>query len=323
MSDKPRYSRIADILELAIFMQTKYDGITISDIQNRFKVSRRTAERMRDSLLAVFPQIEEIDSDDALKHWGFKNYSLSTLIDITPNEIANLQQLVKRTTNKEFKTELQKTIDKILALNNKKNLQSQAQIELFLQTEGFAVSQMPQYKIDLSALQTIREAMHFSKKVTGIYHGKKRIIEPLGLIYGEKIYLIAREAAKGEGVFNYILHKFTSVKIADEPFEKGDFNLQEYTNQSFGVFHGKILNVVLHFSKELAKDAKEYNFHPTQKIEEQDDGTVLVSFKACGNKEIIWHVFKWGKGCKILEPASLQKDYQKMLAENLENYTSM
>ena len=37
MSDKPRYSRIADILELAIFMQTKYDGITISDIQNRFK----------------------------------------------------------------------------------------------------------------------------------------------------------------------------------------------------------------------------------------------------------------------------------------------
>ena len=182
MSDKPRYSRIADILELAIFMQTKYDGITISDIQNRFKVSRRTAERMRDSLLAVFPQIEEIDSDDALKHWGFKNYSLSTLIDITPNEIANLQQLVKRTTNKEFKTELQKTIDKILALNNKKNLQSQAQIELFLQTEGFAVRQMPQYKIDLSALQTIREAMHFSKKVTGIYHCKKRIIEPLGLI---------------------------------------------------------------------------------------------------------------------------------------------
>lgn len=321
MNDKPRYSRIADILELAIFMQTKYEGITLPDIQNRFKVSRRTAERMRDSLLAIFPQIEELESFDSLKHWGFRNYSLSTLIDITPNEIANLQQLTKRTSNKEFKTELQRTVDKILALSNKKGLKSQTQIELFLQTEGFAVRQMPQYKIDLSALQIIREAMHFSKKITGIYHGKKRIIEPLGLIYGEKIYLVAREEAKGEGVFYYILHKFASVKITEETFEKGDFNLQEYTNQSFGVFQGKILDVVLQFSKELAKDAKEYNFHPTQKIEEQADGTVLVSFKACGNREIIWHVFKWGKGCKIIKPTSLQKDYVKLLTENLENYS--
>lgn len=321
MNDKPRYSRIADILELAIFMQTKYEGITLPDIQNRFKVSRRTAERMRDSLLAIFSQIEELESFDSLKHWGFRNYSLSTLIDITPNEIANLQQLTKRTSNQEFKTELQRTVDKILALSNKKSLKSQTQIELFLQTEGFAVRQMPQYKIDLSALQIIREAMHFSKKITGIYHGKKRIIEPLGLIYGEKIYLVAREEAKGEGVFYYILHKIASVKITEETFEKGDFNLQEYTNQSFGVFQGKILDVVLQFSKELAKDAKEYNFHPTQKIEEQADGTVLVSFKACGNREIIWHVFKWGKGCKIIKPTSLQKDYVKFLTENLENYS--
>ena len=57
MQDKPRYSRVSDILDLAIFMQSKSLGITISDIMERYNVSRRTAERMRDSLLNIFPSI--------------------------------------------------------------------------------------------------------------------------------------------------------------------------------------------------------------------------------------------------------------------------
>ncbi|MDO5304856.1 MAG: hypothetical protein Q4E87_04700, partial [bacterium] len=57
--DKPRYSRVTDIIDLAIFMQSKPLGITINDIIERYAVSRRTAERMRDSLLNILPQIEE------------------------------------------------------------------------------------------------------------------------------------------------------------------------------------------------------------------------------------------------------------------------
>ena len=60
MQDKPRYSRVSDILDLAIFMQSKSLGITISDIMERYNVSRRTAERMRDSLLNIFSSIDEI-----------------------------------------------------------------------------------------------------------------------------------------------------------------------------------------------------------------------------------------------------------------------
>ena len=44
MSDKPRYSRISDILDLAIFMSSKIQGVTIMEIAERYNVSRRTAE---------------------------------------------------------------------------------------------------------------------------------------------------------------------------------------------------------------------------------------------------------------------------------------
>ena len=54
--NKPRYSRVSDIIDLATFMASKIQGITIKDIIERYNVSRRTAERMRDSLLNIFPQ---------------------------------------------------------------------------------------------------------------------------------------------------------------------------------------------------------------------------------------------------------------------------
>ena len=319
MQDKPRYSRISDILDLAIFMSSKIQGVTINEIAERYNVSRRTAERMRDSLTCIFPSIDEIETDSTQKHWGFTNYSISNLITFTPKEIANIEQLQRRTTNKEMKEDLGKTVEKIKSLS-RKNLNSvENNIELFMQTEGYAIRQMPQHKMDLAIIDLIRKALQESRMVTGIYHNKERLIEPLGLIYGEKLYLVAREKAKGDDIDTFLLHKFEKLELIEKTFDKAGFDLQEYTNQSFGVYHGEILNVKLLFDKELAPEASQYNFHPTQKIKTNDDGTVEVSFKASGDKSIIWHVFKWGSDCKILAPKSLKDEYRKYLQECLDN----
>lgn len=320
MQDKPRYSRVSDILDLAIFMSSKLDGVTIKDIEERYHVSRRTAERMRDSLTCIFPSVDKIETDDTQKHWGFINYSISNLITFTPKELANIEQCQRRTTNKEMKEELGKTVEKIKAFNRKHETSVENNIELYMQTEGYAVRQMPQYKIGLDILEVIRDAVQHSKVVTGVYHDKKRTIEPLGMIYGEKIYLVAREKAKGDGIYNYLLHKFQDLKLTDKSFNRGDFDLQAYTNLSFGVYHGEVLDVKLSFTPDLAEEASKFNFHPTQKGKFEKDGSYTLTFKASGSREIIWHVFKWGAGCKILAPKSLQDEYKKYLEENLSNY---
>ena len=76
----------------------------------------------------------------------------------------------------------------------------------------------------------------------------------------------------------------------------------------------------LSFCSDLAEEASKYNFHPTQKGKFEEDGSYTLTFKASGSKEIIWHVFKWGAGCKILAPKSLQTEYKRYLEENLKNY---
>ena len=45
-----------------------------------------------------------------------------------------------------------------------------------------------------------------------------------------------------------------------------------------------------------------------------------MNFKASGDREIIYNVFRWGSGCKIKKPESLKITYKKYLKEILKNY---
>lgn len=316
MEVKPRYSRVSDILDLMVFILSRMQGVTIPEIAERYNVSRRTAERMRDSLLNIFPDFEELDYiQDDYKHWGFSNRLYSKLISFNPEEIANLEQIKDILTNSKSTDTLNKTIEKLKAVTTKHHTSIEDEIEMLLHTEGFAIRQKPNYHIDISTLSVVRDAIQNSKVITGIYHNKIRVLKPLGVIYGEKTYLVAKEDAKGDEIYNYILHKIKELKITNETFDKGEFNLEEHSKRSFGVYQGEIMDVKLLFTSDVAEDILCYNFHPTQKIEQQIDGSVLVTFQASGPLEIIWHLFKWGKDVKILSPEKLKETYRNYIKE--------
>lgn len=316
MDVKPRYSRVSDILDLMIFILSRMQGVTIPEIAERYNVSRRTAERMRDSLLNIFPDFEELDYvQDEYKHWGFSNRLYAKLVSFTPEEIANLEQIKDVLSNGKSLETLDKTIEKLKAVTTKHHTSIEDEIEMLLHTEGFAIRQKPNYHIDISVLAIVRDAIQNSKIITGIYHDKQRVLQPLGVIYGEKTYLVAREEAKGQDIYNYILHKLKDVKITQQIFDKGGFNLEEHSQKSFGVYQGEIMDVRLLFSPSVAEDILCYNFHPTQKITLQSDGSVLVTFQASGPLEIIWHLFKWGKDVKILAPEKLKETYRNYIKE--------
>ena len=60
------------------------------------------------------------------------------------------------------------------------------------------------------------------------------------------------------------------------------FSLKEYAERSFGAFQEDPFDVVWKFSKNVAWEAKEFIFHPTQTMEELDDGSLIVRFHAGG-----------------------------------------
>lgn len=318
MDDKPRYSRVTDIIELIILMQSKVAGVSLNDIQEEFDVSRRTAERMRDSVLNLLPQVGEIPTDSRVKRWGFINYSMNELVSFSKDEVATLEKL-KQNCDKISKKDLSTITNKIKTLNQKKLNSLEQEIEFILNCEGYAVKQSPNYKIDLDSISTIREAIRGSFKLSGKYNDKDKILSPLGLLFGEKIYLVAIEDNKGGEPFTYLLHRFQNLKLTNKKFDSKGFDLRKFAKKSFGVFQGEIYNVKLNFDTTAAEDASNYNFHPTQKGKWEKDGSYTVTFKASGDKHIIWNLFKWGDTVKIIAPKELKKKYKEYLQKVLTN----
>ena len=318
MDYKPRYSRVTDIIELIILMQSKVAGVSLNDIQEEFDVSRRTAERMRDSVLNLLSQVGEIPTDSRVKRWGFINYSMNELVSFSKDEIATLEKL-KQNCDKISKKDLSTITNKIKTLNQKKLNSLEQEIEFILNCEGYAVKQSPNYKIDLDSISTIREAIRGSFKLSGKYNDKDKILSPLGLLFGEKIYLVAIEDNKGGEPFTYLLHRFQNLKLTNKKFDSNGFDLREFAKKSFGVFQGEIYNVKLNFDATAAEDASNYNFHPTQKGKWEKDGSYTVTFKASGDKHIIWNLFKWGDTVKIIAPKELKKKYKEYLQKVLTN----
>ena len=111
-------------------------------------------------------------------------------------------------------------------------------------------------------------------------------------------------------IFNLEYHQKRVAKTIGK-----NFDLQEFSKKSFGVYFGEIYNVKLKFIPEASEDVLNYNFHPTQKVKQQSDGSVIVTFKASGDKHIMWNLFKWGYAVEILAPQKLKKEYKNYIDE--------
>ena len=81
------YEKMYDLFDFAFAMQKSSDGLSLDDIQQKYKVSRRTAERMRDALLNYFPQIEEVETGERTKRWRITQRSLNSFISFFAEEL--------------------------------------------------------------------------------------------------------------------------------------------------------------------------------------------------------------------------------------------
>lgn len=132
-------------------------------------------------------------------------------------------------------------------------------------------------------------------------------VQPYGLLFGFRNYLVGRIPEEG-GYRLFALDGIRALTKLDEVFAKDQsFSLRQYASQSFGVFQEKIYDVVWRVAPEVAADANSWEFHPTQKIEPQSDGSILVRFKAGGLLEMAWHLFTWQGKITVLEPPELNK----------------
>lgn len=106
----------------------------------------------------------------------------------------------------------------------------------------------------------------------------------------------------------FALDRIRASRLTDEIFEVPDnFNVENFMKASFGVFHGDTENVKIWFNAETAGYIKEKIWHATQKIHEQEDGSIIFEADVAGLDEIKFWIMQWGAGAVVLVPGSLRR----------------
>ncbi|MBM3486755.1 MAG: hypothetical protein FJX67_08995 [Alphaproteobacteria bacterium] len=86
-----RFERLETLLRLALEMRVKAEGLTLVEIERTYGVSRRTAERMRDAIDRVFPELEQVNPGEKPKRWRIKPGTIDRLSALSSDDLVAVQ----------------------------------------------------------------------------------------------------------------------------------------------------------------------------------------------------------------------------------------
>jgi predicted DNA-binding transcriptional regulator YafY len=322
-----RYEKLESLLRVALDLRGNAEGLSLEDIQHCYGVSRRTAERMRDAIERVFPQLEQANPGELPKRWRIRSGTISNLAGFSVEELAALNSAVKllrRENLSEPLARLETLSSKLKSLIRPDAARRiEPDLEALTEAEGTALRPGPRPVIAAEVLADLRHAIIACLKVRLHYRARgsgtlsRQLVCPYGFLYGNRHYLVAysmNSEARDYRLFS--LSNIEKVEISDVPFKRHkDFLLRAFAERSFGVFQEESFDVVWRFSPNAAADAKTFLFHPTQTLEDQADGSLIVRFHAGGALEMCWHLFTWGNDVEVLAPRRLQELMQKLTTE--------
>jgi proteasome accessory factor B len=71
--------------------------------------------------------------------------------------------------------------------------------------------------------------------------------------------------------------------------------------------------VRVRFSQEVAESVRERTWHESQRITDEPDGGIVVSFEAGGKMEILAWVLSFSAHAVVLEPSELREEVRRVM----------
>ena len=320
-----RHDKATILLDLARRLAGSAEGLTLDEMAQAIGAGRRTAERMRDALWTLFPQMEETPDGQG------KRFRIPAGLDglfqsPTTEELLELSKAAEalRQAGAEPRARTLQSLERKIrsAMRSSALRRLAPDVEALVRAETISVQAGPRPYEDERLIADLRQALMAMTAVRFAYQGgstpgASRTVAPYGLMFGRANYLVAAELG-GHAPRNWRLDRIKDLELLDQPAPPPqDFDLDAYANRSFGIYQDSVEDVVLRVLPHGAEDALGWRFHPSQQIEPQPDGSVLVRFRASGMLELAWHLFSWGDKLEILAPERLKTVMRQELEAGL------
>lgn len=157
------------------------------------------------------------------------------------------------------------------------------------------------------------------------FYDKKQItstIRPLHLIFMGRAWYVLAYAAKYRQVRTFKLGRIRKLTVTDKTFtEPEDVNVDEHFGQAWQMIpEGTLYDVHLHFEPKVAANVAEVNWHASQRVEWNDDGSAEFHATVDGLGEITWWILGYGDHVEVISPPRLRRRIASAAAAVIEKY---
>lgn len=127
-------------------------------------------------------------------------------------------------------------------------------------------------------------------------------------------YVTGRSSFHSHEIRSFHLERIVSLEIQENMmfFTPENWNYDMYRGNAWNMICGpEDVEIHLHFTKKVARNVAAVNWHKTQKIKKNGDGTIEFFVKVAGTMEILWWILGYGPEVEVIEPESLRREVRE------------
>jgi predicted DNA-binding transcriptional regulator YafY len=320
-----KYSQAARLHDVIRILEARY-GATVDELAEECGVTRRTVYRDLDAIRdAGYPLISEPEADGRVLYsfmTGFKKlppitFSLEELMTLSlcRGQLGFLQG-----------TPFQDDLDAIFGrIHSSLPPRSVAHLERIAETASPKFQGQRDYAVKKDLLKELRRALLYQYRIDLSYTPARRETEtyrfdPYTLLFYEGALYLGGYAHNRKALRLFLVDRIEQLTVLDDRFEvPEDFSAGDLTGSAFGLIDERQQTIKVRFGPEIGHLIRERTWHPSQEMLEESDGSLVLSFEASGEKEILAWLYSYLPHVQILEPEELKNVFLKGLSETLLN----
>jgi predicted DNA-binding transcriptional regulator YafY len=299
-------------------------GRTLAQLRAELGVGKRTVQRDIAALeSADFPVVSE--SCNGTVRWRFmEGFHVESPVSLTLTEQMALyfsKGLLKPLQGTPIYESLETALQKIGAVLPPQSFHFLRGLDQAISVRSLGFKDYRRSKEVIGVLT--RSIFHkFTTRIThraaGYERGIERDVDPYRLWYvNNGIYLVTKDYRSSE-LRPFAVERISSAKATNRRFDiPADFDFEKFTESAFGVIWGEAKEVKIRFSSDQAPYIEERTWHPSQKIEKRNDGSIDFTMQVAD----LWEVKRWligfGADAEVIQPAELKKDIEEDCARIL------
>ena len=287
------------------------ENATPKGLAEHFNVHVRSIFRDLDALSSDFP----IFFDDTANSYRFSEGYSFRKINLSINEVRAI--LVSKAAVAKLGDGVAKAYDGLMKkINSETGCKTNERMQSQSSNYWFDIDPVEDYSAVRKPFEAIQKALDDKNSLEITYQSMStrkittRMIDPYGLFCSKGVWYTLAHCRLKDDIREFALDCIQAVKPTDKHYAIPKvFSMDDYFKTGWHIItYGKPVEIILLFSNNVARWIQRKRWHPSQKIEQKKDGSIVFKVTVNGTLEIKRWLYQWGPDCEVIAPSSFRKE---------------